>query len=932
MNEEMLFGAALEKATPAERQEFLDEACAGDEELRRRVERLLAADEEGGVLDTASNDPPRETSSPVEAPGAVIGPYKLREQIGEGGFGLVYVAEQQQPVRRKVALKIVKPGLETREVIARFEAERQALALMDHPNIARVFDAGVSDSGRPYFVMELVRGLPINEYCDQHQFTTGERLELFISVCQAIQHAHQKGIIHRDLKPSNLLVERHDDRSVVKVIDFGVAKALKGQISEHSVYTRFAQIVGTPLYMSPEQAEMSGQDVDTRSDIYSLGVLLYELLTGTTPFDKERLRTVGFDELRRIIREEDPPKPSTRISTLGQAATTVSANRRSDPRRLGRSIRGELDWIAMKALEKDRARRYETAADLARDVQRYLRDEPVEASPPSRLYCLRKFLRRNRGPALAATLISLALVGGIVGTTWGMIRAEGARDAEAQRAESEARERLRAEGAEAEAKRNEREARSTTHLANEMVMFLKRDLLGTAVGSREPFEKYPPNPNLTVREALDRAAASVGERFKGQRHVEAGIRMTIGEAYRRLGEHEKAINELRRTAELRRQYRGADHLETLEALHKLAQAVNDAGRAAEAIKLYEQVRDGQIKQLGPEHDQTLTTLTSLAIAYRDDRRTPEALALFKHVLDIRTRTLDPDDPRTLSTRHNIATMAMDAGDLAEAIAQFKQILDARERVNGREHPNNLPTLNNLAVAYWKTKQLDKSIPVFERLVLINQKYWGETHLDTISSMANLGVNYRDAGRLDEALPRLKGAYEKARTHPRLHWIGGELLIAYARAGKAEEVKTLAGEFVASARKVSPIASPQLADALARSGYALVNVEAWAEAESLLRECLAIRQNKAADDWRTFNTQSMLGQALLGLGKFADAEPLLLVGYQGMKQRAVKVPADRRVLISEALKHLAELYENWGKPAEAARWRMELDFNERPRNP
>src|SRR5499433_1730678 len=336
MCESGIFKAAV-KLPPDRRAAYLDEACGPDAELRSEVESLLHAhDATGGFLEhvPAGPDPTEDYRPIAERPGTVIGPYKLMEQIGEGGFGLVFVAEQQQPIRRHVALKILKPGMDTRQVIARFEAERQALALMDHANIAHVFDGGETISGRPYFVMELVRGIPITRFCDENHLPVRERLELFLSVCQAVQHAHQKGSIHRDLKPSNVLVTLHDDRPVVKVIDFGIAKATGQQLTDKTLFTNFAQLVGTPLYMSPEQAQMSGLDIDTRTDIYSLGVLLYELLTGTTPFDRERLRTVGYDEMRRIIREEEPPRPSTRLSTLGQAAATVSANRRSEPRRL----------------------------------------------------------------------------------------------------------------------------------------------------------------------------------------------------------------------------------------------------------------------------------------------------------------------------------------------------------------------------------------------------------------------------------------------------------------------------------------------------------------------------------------------------------------------------------------------------------------------
>jgi tetratricopeptide (TPR) repeat protein len=413
MSERDLFEAALE-VPPEKRAAYLDGVCGTDAALRQRLEALLwKHDQAGSFLENpAACDDPFITAEELlsESPGTVIGPYKLMEQLGEGGMGLVFVAEQQQPVRRKVALKVIKPGMDTRQIVARFEAERQALALMDHPNIATVLDGGTTASGRPYFVMELVKGLPITAFCDQNQVPVRQRLELFLSVCQAVQHAHQKGIIHRDIKPSNVLVMSQDGTPLVKVIDFGVAKAIGQQLTDKTVYTHFAQLIGTPLYMSPEQAGQSGLDVDTRSDIYSLGVLLYELLTGTTPFDKKRLREADYDEIRRIIREEEPPRPSTRISTLGEAATTASTNRKSDPKQLSRLIRGELDWIVMKALEKDRNRRYESASAFAADVQRYLHDEPVLACPPSAGYRFRKFARRNKGRLLVAAGVFLAVI------------------------------------------------------------------------------------------------------------------------------------------------------------------------------------------------------------------------------------------------------------------------------------------------------------------------------------------------------------------------------------------------------------------------------------------------------------------------------------------------------------------------------------------
>jgi tetratricopeptide (TPR) repeat protein/serine/threonine protein kinase len=419
MSESGIFKAAV-KLPPERRAAYLDQACGSDEELRRDVDSLLRAHDEAGSFlhDLAAGTPATMDQGPLtEGPGTVIGSYKLLEQIGEGGFGVVFMAEQQRPIRRKVALKVIKPGMDTKQVVARFEAERQALALMDHPNIAHVFEGGETPGGRPFFVMELVKGVPITDFCDRQQRTVRERLGLFLDVCRAVQHAHQKGVIHRDIKPSNVLVTLHDDKAVVKVIDFGVAKATGQQLTEKTLYTGFAQLVGTPLYMSPEQAELSGLDVDTRSDIYSLGVLLYELLTGTTPFDSTRLKEVGYDEMRRIIREEEPPRPSTRLSTLGQAFTTISARRKTDPKRLSQLLRGELDWVVMKALEKDRNRRYESAGAFAADVERYLRDEPVSAGPPSTLYRLRRFVRRNRR-ALAVTaslFVAVIVVAAVVG-------------------------------------------------------------------------------------------------------------------------------------------------------------------------------------------------------------------------------------------------------------------------------------------------------------------------------------------------------------------------------------------------------------------------------------------------------------------------------------------------------------------------------------
>lgn len=461
---ESIFFAALERGDAQERAAYLDAACGDDQELRSRVERLLSAHPQLGnfLQENASPVEVTQNAANVEGPGTTLGRYKLLQQIGEGGFGVVYLADQLEPIHRRVALKIIKPGMDSRQVIARFEAERQALALMDHPNIAKVLDAGTTDTGRPYFVMELVKGVRITEYCDHNRLTLSERLELFVQVCQAIQHAHQKGIIHRDIKPSNVMVTLHDGKPVPKVIDFGVARATDQRLTDKTVFTHYGQIVGTLEYMSPEQAEMSGLDIDTRSDIYSLGILLYELLTGSPPFSSEQLRQCGFDEMMRTIREQEPPKPSQRLSQTAGALATIAANRHLEPAKLTRFLRGELDWIVMKALEKDRRRRYETASSLAADIRRHMDCEPVEAGPPSVRYKFAKFARKNRHWLAAAAAFMGVLMAAVVISSWFALTSSQLRAEAVARAKESEMQRGRAveatRRAEREAERNRQQA------------------------------------------------------------------------------------------------------------------------------------------------------------------------------------------------------------------------------------------------------------------------------------------------------------------------------------------------------------------------------------------------------------------------------------------------------------------------------------------
>ena len=669
-----VFLQAVEQCEPGNWGAFLDAACAGDATLRRRVEVLLEAHlGKDSMFDgQADATPPTLDQPPLEKPGTQIGPYKLLQQIGEGGFGVVYMAEQTEPVERRVAFKIIKPGMDTQQVIARFEAEEQALAIMDHPNIAKVHDAGTTQAGRPYFAMELVRGIPITQYCDEHHLTPRERLELFVPVCHAIQHAHQKGIIHRDIKPTNVLVAEYDDHPVPKIIDFGVAKAIQQRLTERTMFTQLGQVVGTIDYMSPEQAKLNELDIDTRSDIYSLGVLLYELLTGDTPLDRQRLRSAAFDEMLRIIREEEPPRPSVRLSS-SDSLPSIAANRQIQPKRLSTLVRGELDWIVMKALEKDRTRRYETANELANDVQRYLNDEQVVACPPSAAYRFRKLVRRNKMTLVTGAIVAGALVVGVVGTTWQAIRAT--------------RERDRAVAAETQATKEAAIARAINE-------FLNQDLLAQADPEQEP------DRDLKLRTVLDRAAQRIEGRFANQPLVEAAIRHTIGQTYQTLGDYGKARQHHELAWELAERHLGKHHSYTLVSMTNVAHAMACQGRYVEAEELHQKVLDIRRRVAGPEHPDTLKSMRGLANAIADQGRYEEAERRHRDVLKIQRRVLGPEHPDTLKSMNDLAITICERGLYKEAEKLWCELLEIQNRVLGPAHPDSLVTVNRLAHAMW----------------------------------------------------------------------------------------------------------------------------------------------------------------------------------------------------------------------------------------
>jgi serine/threonine protein kinase/tetratricopeptide (TPR) repeat protein len=719
------------------------------EEVRRELLESREAVDGNDRLDRdeaihqAATAPP---AAPAEGPGRRIGPYKLLQQIGEGGMGTVFMAEQRQPVRRKVALKIVKPGMDSQQVIARFEAERQALAMMDHQNIARVLDAGetppayAGGSPRPYFVMELVHGVPITQFCDEPKLTPRQRLELFVPVCQAIQHAHQKGIIHRDIKPSNVLVTMYDDKPVPKVIDFGVAKAVEQRLTEKTMFTQFGAFVGTFDYMSPEQAEMNAFGVDTRSDIYSLGVLLYELLTGTTPLEQKRLRQAALPEMVRLIKEEEAPRPSVRLST-SHDLPKIAAARNTEPARLSKLIRGDIDWIVMKCLEKDRTRRYESAGGLARDIQRHLADEPVEACPPSALYRFRKFARRNKGPVLAAGLVLLALVVGVVGTTLGLLWAEQQR----QIAQDNEQKAVAAAEAEAKAKQSAQAREAETKAVLE---FVENKVFAAA---RPEGQAGGLGRDVTLRSALEAALPFVDQGFPNQPLIEARLRLTLGTSFGNLGEAKIAADQTERAWSIYRKHLGPDHPDTLASMANLAICYASLGRQADALKLQEETLAFMKVKLGRDHPVTLANMNNLALSYAALGRQVDALKLHEQTLALKKARFGPNHPATLGSMNNLALTYNALGRHADALKLGQKTLALTKAKFGLDHRATLGSMDTLALIYNDCGQPGKAVKLYEETLALMKVKLGRDHPMTLGTMNNLANSYRALGRHGEEL-------------------------------------------------------------------------------------------------------------------------------------------------------------------------------------
>jgi eukaryotic-like serine/threonine-protein kinase len=679
---ENLFHRALEHE-PADRAAFLDRECADDPALRAEVEALLAEDATPDEI----IEPTIVSVMPDDVPES-IGPYRILEKIGEGGFAVVYSAWQNEPVRRRVAVKVLKPGLDSKAVLARFEAERQTVALMDHPSIARVYDAGQTEQGRPYFVMELVEGMDLVSYADHHKLDLRERIELMVTVCRAVQHAHQKGVIHRDLKPSNVLVTRVDDRPLPKVIDFGIAKAVSPDLHGTLVFTTHGQFIGTPEYCSPEQADPGNLDIDTRADVYSLGVLAYELLTGELPFSRETLRRAGLAEVLRILREDAPPPPSTRVQT--SVLDDPARMRGTDRRTLTRRLRGDLDWIILKALEKERERRYETANGLAADLQRFLRGDAVEAGPPSLAYRAGKTLRRHRAAFTAAGASVVVLIAFVVVLFVQNQRVSAARD---------------------DAERQARTAeRTTAFLAG---LFEYSDP-GRARGN-----------DITARELLDLGADKIATELEDEPLVKASLLVTMGQVYRRIEQEDRAIDYLEEAVRIRERELGAHALPTVGARFSLTNGYMADGRYEQALQLLPGVVDDYVQLLGTGDPTVQRARHTLANAYLMTGRPDEAIAMYRIVWDARRRTLGSEHHDTLYAQFAVANAYVQTGQDDEAEPLMRDALARLRTVRGSDHPNVIMILGEMGELDYRAGSIDSAIALFEEAAAGYAKILGE---------------------------------------------------------------------------------------------------------------------------------------------------------------------------------------------------------------
>jgi len=812
-----------------------------------------------------------------------VGPYRILERIGEGGMGVVYLAEQQEPIRRRVALKLIKLGMDTEQVIARFESERQALALMSHPNVAKVLDAGATAEGRPFFVMEYVAGIPITDYCDRYHLSLRERLELFLQACEAIQHAHQKGLIHRDIKPSNVLVTTEEDRPVVKVIDFGVAKATTQRLTERTLFTRHGILVGTPEYMSPEQAEGGGLDVDTRTDVYSLGVLLYVLMVGALPFDPEDLRRAGFDEIRRRIREEAPPRPSTRVSSLGPDSVSAAKNRRTDLTTLTRELQGDLDWIVMKALEKEPPRRYGSPSDLAAEIRRHLSDQPVLARPPSAVYRLHKLVRRHRLVFAATVLVVLALVGGAAVSTWQAVRATRA-------------ERLALE-----------EAETARQVADFVVDLFELSDPGVARGE-----------SVTAREILERGRRRIEDGLRDRPLVRARMLAVIGEIYRKLGLYTDAAPLLEGALEVREELLGPGHPEVARSVLALARLEVDRGDDPAAEELFRRALELFTELHGPKHPETAEVVSDLADLARRQGHYEEAEEGHRAALAVREATLGPNHPETAVSWNGLGTVHARQGRYEEAVKAFRHALEIREKSLGEDHPEVAITLTVLASSLGRLGRFDEGEGLHQRAVEIFEKVYGPNHRLVASGLFNLGSNYGRQGRLGDAEAAFRRAAEIQERifgpdHPEVSKVYKNLGQALLLEGRYDEAE---GYFLRSLAIDQKTLDPQhfWVGASHTSLASVYRRQArWDEAEHHFRQGLEILEVAVGrEHFEYLRGQQGLGWVALGRGRLEEAEDLFRRVLAGREQALGR---DNPAVVS-SLDALGETLRRQGRPAEA----------------